>query len=133
MPMFGSGCGVAAASPPRWSMSGISTGLSRPRAAAPGCTLDDVLEMPDWPRCRISIGPGALGDDPDRRLENGGAAMLCKFHHASPRNRRRPDRMSLFNLSEDLHEHEFCRHARGNKRSPLSGYRDTLRYDTACS
>jgi len=121
--------------PPRWEyVRDFDLDYHVRRAAAPGAgTLDDVLEMArlaemqDFDRAR-ALWETTLIDG----LENGGAAMLCKFHHALTDGIGGVQiAMSLFNLSEDLHEHESLPPTpEVTKRSPLSGYRDTLRYDT---
>jgi diacylglycerol O-acyltransferase / wax synthase len=65
-------------------------------------------------------------------LENGGAAMVCKFHHALTDGIGGVQiAMNLFNLSEELYEHEPLPPEPEVSRPPLlSGYRDTWRYDT---
>jgi hypothetical protein len=65
-------------------------------------------------------------------LENGGAAMVCKFHHALTDGIGGVQiAMNLFNLSEKLYEHEPLPPEPEVSRSPrLGGYRDTWRYDT---
>ena len=107
------------------------------RAAAPASgTFDDVLEMarlaemqgfdrarPLW---EITLIDG---------LENGGAAMLCKFHHALTDGIGGVQiAMNLFNLSEVPMSMNPCRPTPEVSRpSSLSGYRDTGATTPACS
>jgi diacylglycerol O-acyltransferase / wax synthase len=121
--------------PPRWEYDpDFDLDYHIRRAAAPGSgTLDDVLEMarlaemqgfdrarPLW---EITLIDG---------LENGGAAMLCKFHHALTDGIGGVQiAMNLFNLSAELYEHEpLPPEPEVSRPSALSGYRDTWRYDT---
>ena len=79
------------------------------RVAAPGAgTFEDVLEMArlaemqDFDRAR-ALWEMTLVDG----LENDGAAMICKFHHALTDGIGGIQiAMSLFNLSEELYEHD---------------------------
>ncbi len=121
--------------PPRWErVRDFDLDYHIRRAAAPGAgTLDDVLEMArlaemqDFDRAR-ALWETTLIDG----LENGGAAMICKFHHALTDGIGGIQiAMTLFNLSAELSEHEpLPPEPKVAKPSPLSGYRDTWRYDT---
>jgi len=96
-------------------------------------TLDDVLEMArvaemqDFDRAR-ALWETTLVDG----LADGGAAIICKFHHALTDGIGGIQiAMKLFNLSEDLYEHEpLPPEPTIATPSPLSGYRDTWRYNT---
>ena len=121
--------------PPRWEYDpDFDLAYHIRRATAPGAgTIDDVLEMArlaemqDFDRARplweITLIDG---------LENGGAAMLCKFHHALTDGIGGIQiAMNLFNLSQKLYEHEpLPPEPEASRPSWLSGYRDTWRYDT---
>jgi diacylglycerol O-acyltransferase / wax synthase len=121
--------------PPRWEYDpDFDLDYHIRRAAAPGAgTLDDVLEMArlaemqDFDRAR-PLWETTLIDG----LENGGAAMVCKFHHALTDGIGGIQiAMNLFNLSEELYEHEpLPPEPEVSRPSWLSGYRDTWRYDT---
>ncbi len=121
--------------PPRWEYDpDFDLDYHIRRAAAPGAgTLDDVLEMArlaemqDFDRAR-PLWETTLIDG----LENGGAAMVCKFHHALTDGIGGVQiAMNLFNLSEELYEHEpLPPEPEVSRSSWLSGYRDTWRYDT---
>ncbi|HYB81135.1 MAG TPA: wax ester/triacylglycerol synthase domain-containing protein, partial [Mycobacterium sp.] len=121
--------------PPRWEYDpDFDLDYHIRRAAAPGAgTLDDVLEMArlaemqDFDRAR-ALWETTLIDG----LENGGAAMICKFHHALTNGIGGVQiAMNLFNLSEKLYEHEPLPAEPAVPRpSLLSGYRDAWRYDT---
>ena len=65
-------------------------------------------------------------------LADGGAAMICKFHHALTDGIGGVQiAMNLFDPSEDHPHHEpLPAEPEGSAASWLSGYRDTLRYDT---
>ena len=121
--------------PPRWEYYrdfDLSYHIRRRALPAPG-TLDDVLEMArvaemqEFDRAR-ALWETTFVDG----LETGGAAMICKFHHALTDGVGGVQiAMNLFNLSEALHEHEpLPPEPRVAGSSPLSGYRDSLRYDT---
>jgi hypothetical protein len=117
--------------PPRWEYDAdfdldyhIRRGVA-PRAG----TLDDVLElarlaeMQDFDRAR-ALWETTLIDG----LENGGAAMVCKFHHALTDGIGGIQiAMNLFNLSEDLYAHEpLPPEPEVSRPSWLSGYRAHL-------
>jgi diacylglycerol O-acyltransferase / wax synthase len=121
--------------PPRWEYDrdfDLNYHMRRAAVRAPG-TLDDVLElarlaeMQDFDRAR-PLWETTFVDG----LENGGAAMVCKFHHALTDGIGGVQiAMNLFNLSEELYEHEPLPPEPEVSRPPLlSGYRDTWRYDT---
>jgi diacylglycerol O-acyltransferase / wax synthase len=121
--------------PPRWEYDAdFDLDYHIRRAAAPGAgTLDDVLkiarlaEMQDFDRAR-PLWENTLIDG----LENGGAAVICKFHHALTDGIGGVQiAMHLFNVSERLYEHEpLPPEPQASRPSWLSGYRDTWRYDT---
>jgi len=120
--------------PPRWEYDpDFDLDYHIRRAAAPGAgTLDDVLEtarlaeMQDFDRAR-PLWENTLIDG----LENGGAAVICKFHHALTDGIGGIQiAMHLFNISEKLYEHEpLPPEPQASRPSWLSGYRDTWRYD----
>ncbi len=94
--------------PPRWEYdrTSTSTTTSGERPLPGSGTFDDVLEMArlaemqDFDRAR-ALWEITLIDG----LENGGAAMLCKFHHALTDGIGGVQiAMNLFNLSEELYE-----------------------------
>ena len=120
--------------PPRWEHYrdfDLEYHMRRAVAPAPG-TLDDVLamarlnEMQDFDRAR-ALWETTFVDG----LENGGAAMICKFHHALTDGVGGIQiAMHLFNLSEDRYEHEpLPPEPKVSAPLPLSGYRDAWRYD----
>jgi WS/DGAT/MGAT family acyltransferase len=121
--------------PPRWEYApDFDLDYHIRRAVAPGAgTLDDVLEMArlaemqDFDRAR-ALWETTLLDG----LENGGAAVICKFHHALTDGIGGVQiAMNLFNLSEKLYEREpLPPEPEVSTPSWLSGYRDTWRYDT---
>ncbi len=121
--------------PPRWEYAtDFDLDYHIRRVGAPGAgTLDDVLnmarlaEMQAFDRAR-PLWETTLIDG----LENGGAAMICKFHHALTDGIGGIQiAMILFDVSEQLYEHEPLPPAPAVARpSWLSGYRDTWRYDT---
>jgi WS/DGAT/MGAT family acyltransferase len=121
--------------PPRWEYApDFDLDYHVRRAVAPGAgTLDDVLEMArlaemqDFDRAR-ALWETTLLDG----LENGGAAMICKFHHALTDGIGGVQiAMNLFNLSEELYQREPLPPEPEVPRSSwLGGYRDTWRYDT---
>ncbi len=121
--------------PPRWEHDAdFDLDYHMRRAAAPGAgTFDDVLEMArlaamqDFDRARalweITVIDG---------LADGGAAMICKFHHALTDGIGGVQiAMNLFDLSEE-HPHHEPLPAEPEVSGPswLNGYRDTWRYDT---
>jgi len=121
--------------PPRWEYApDFDLDYHVRRAVAPGAgTLDDVLEMArlaemqDFDRAR-ALWETTLVDG----LENGGAAMICKFHHALTDGIGGVQiAMNLFNLSEELYRREpLPPEPEVSRSSWLGGYRDTWRYDT---
>jgi WS/DGAT/MGAT family acyltransferase len=121
--------------PPRWEYDpDFDIDYHIRRAATPGAgTLDAVLEMArvaemqDFDRAR-ALWETTLIDG----LENGGAAMLCKFHHALTDGVGGVQiAMTLFDVSQRLYRHEPVPAQPEPSRPPrFSGYRDTLRYDT---
>src|SRR5262249_54727940 len=121
--------------PPRWEYDpDFDLDYHMRRAAATGAgTLDDVLEMArraemqDFDRAR-ALWETTLIDG----LENGGAAVVCKFHHALTDGIGGVQiAMNLFNLSEKLYEPEpLPPEPEESRPSWLSGYRDTWRSDT---
>jgi WS/DGAT/MGAT family acyltransferase len=121
--------------PPRWEYApdfDLDYHIRRTAAPGPG-TLDDVLEMArvaemqDFDRAR-PLWETTLVDG----LQNGGAAMICKFHHALTDGIGGVQiAMNLFNLSEERYKHEPLPPEPAASRSTwLGGYRDTWRYDT---
>lgn len=121
--------------PPRWEFDpdfDLDYHMRRVTAPKPG-TLDAVLEMArlaemqDFDRAR-ALWEITLIDG----LENGGAAVLCKFHHALTDGVGGVQiAMTLFNVSERLYEHEpLPAEPEAFRQSWLGGYRDTWRYDT---
>jgi diacylglycerol O-acyltransferase len=121
--------------PPRWEyVRDFDLDYHVRRAAAPGAgTLDDVLEMArsaemqDFDRARALWETTCVDG-----LQSGGAAMICKFHHALTDGIGGVQiAMSLFNLSEEMYEHEpLPPEPQGSGPSLLGGYRSTWRYDT---
>jgi diacylglycerol O-acyltransferase len=121
--------------PPRWEYDSdfdLDYHMRRAVVPAPG-TLDDVLEMArlaemqDFDRARALWETTVIDG-----LESGGAAVICKFHHALTDGIGGVQiAMNLFNLSEELYKHEPLPPEPAVPRpSRLSGYRDTWRYDT---
>jgi len=121
--------------PPRWEYYrdfDLDYHMRRAAVPSPG-TLDDVLEMArlaemqDFDRAR-ALWETTLVDG----LENGGAAVICKFHHALTDGVGGVQiAMTLFNLSADVYQHEPLPPEPAVAKSSLaSGYRDALRYDT---
>ena len=121
--------------PPRWEYApdfDLDYHVRQGVASGAG-TLDDVLEMArlaemqDFDRAR-PLWETTLIDG----LENGGAAMICKFHHALTDGIGGVQiAMNLFNLSEELYQHEpLPPEPEVSTPSWLGGYRDTWRYDT---
>jgi diacylglycerol O-acyltransferase len=119
--------------PPRWEyVRDFDLDYHIRRTAAPGAgTLDDVLEMArlaemqDFDRAR-ALWEITLIDG----LDDDGAAMICKFHHALTDGIGGVQiAMDLFNLSEELYEHEpLPPEPEVSRPSLLGGYRDTWRY-----
>ncbi|BBZ44181.1 wax ester/triacylglycerol synthase domain-containing protein [Mycobacterium parmense] len=120
--------------PPRWEYYrdfDLGYHLRRTALREPG-TLDDVLQMAqlaamqDFDRAR-ALWETVLIDG----LRGGGAAMICKFHHALTDGIGGVQiAMNLFNLTEELREHEpLPPEPRVVTAAPLSGYRDSWRYD----
>ena len=120
--------------PPRWEFDpdfDLDFHLQRVMAPRPG-TLDEVLEMArvaemeDFDRAR-PLWKTTLIDG----LEDGGAAVLCKFHHALTDGIGGVQiAMILFDLSEHPQEQVALPAEPEAPRAPLlSGYRDALRYN----
>ena len=120
--------------PPRWEYYPgfeLDYHLRRAVVPAPG-TVDEVIEMArvahmqDFDRAR-ALWETTLIDG----LEDGGAAVICKFHHALTDGVGGVQiAMNLFSLSGDSHAHEALPpEPQVKSRSPLSGYRDSWRYD----
>ena len=120
--------------PPRWEYyPGFELDYHVRRAVVPPPgTVDAVIEMArvahmqDFDRAR-ALWEITLIDG----LDDGGAAMICKFHHALTDGVGGVQiAMNLFSLSEDAHVHETLP-PEPDVSSPslLSGYRDTWRYD----
>jgi WS/DGAT/MGAT family acyltransferase len=86
-----------------------------------------LAEMQDFDRAR-ALWETTLLDG----LENDGAAVICKFHHALTDGIGGVQiAMNLFNLSEELYEREpLPPEPEVSTPSWLSGYRDTWRYNT---
>lgn len=123
-----------APAPPRWEDApdfDLDFHMRRVTAAAPG-TLDTVLEMArvaameDFDRAR-PLWEATLIDG----LENGGAAMILKFHHALTDGVGGIQiGMILFDLSEVPEKHGPVAEVPVLPPPPwLRGYRDTARYD----
>lgn len=121
--------GSPAPAPPRWEYYrdfDLDYHLRRAAVPAPG-TFDSVLElarvaeMQAFDRAR-ALWEITLIDG----LQDGGAAMICKFHHALTDGIGGVQiAMNLFNLSEDTYGHEALPPEPAvHEPSPLSGYRD---------
>lgn len=120
--------------PPHWELApDFDLGYHVRRAAAPGAGhLDDVLEMArlaemqDFDRAR-PLWETTLIDG----LEDGGAAVICKFHHALTDGIGGVQiAMRLFNLSEELCRREpLPPEPEASTPSWLAGYRDSWSYD----
>lgn len=123
--------------PPRWQDApdfDVDFHLRRVSAPVPG-TLDGVLEMArlaamaDFDRAR-PLWTATLIEG----LDDGGAAVLCKFHHALTDGVGGVQiAMHLFDLTEQPRAIEDVR-ARSadpevHPHGPLSGYIDAVRYD----
>ncbi|MGF2953467.1 wax ester/triacylglycerol synthase domain-containing protein [Mycobacterium sp. THU-M116] len=121
--------------PPRWEYDpNFDLGYHMRRVAVPAQgTLDDVLElarlaeMQDFDRAR-ALWEATLVEG----LDDGGAALICKFHHALTDGIGGVQiAMNLFSLSENACAREPMPLApRASGLSLLGRYRDTLRYDT---
>ncbi|MEI7714802.1 MAG: wax ester/triacylglycerol synthase domain-containing protein, partial [Mycobacterium sp.] len=120
--------------PPRWEYYPdfeLDYHLRRAVVPAPG-SLAAVLEMArvadmqDFDRAR-ALWETTLIDG----LENGGAAVICKFHHALTDGVGGVQiAMNLFSVSDDPYVHEpLPPEPHVTSPSLLSGYRDTWRYD----
>jgi WS/DGAT/MGAT family acyltransferase len=136
MPMFRQRVVVSPPpAPPRWEYDAdFDLNYHIRHATAPGAgTLADILEMArvaemqDFDRAR-PLWENTLIDG----VENGGAAVICKFHHALTDGVGGVQiAMHLFNLSERLYEHEpLPPEPEVTRPSWLSGYRDAWRYET---
>ncbi len=126
--------GSPAPTPPRWEYYRdfeLDYHVRRAVVPAPG-TLEAVLEMArvaemqDFDRAR-ALWETTVVDG----LEGGGAAMICKFHHALTDGIGGVQiAMNLFNLSEDAYEHQpLPPEPKVSSPSSLSGYRDSWRYN----
>jgi diacylglycerol O-acyltransferase len=121
--------------PPRWEYDAdFDLNYHIRQATAPGAgTLSDVLEMArvaemqDFDRARPLWETTLI-----EGLEDGGAAMVCKFHHALTDGIGGVQiAMNLFDISEKLEAHEpLPPEPEVTRPSWLSSYRDTWRYDT---
>lgn len=123
--------------PPRWETApdfDIDFHLRKVSAPEPG-NLDGVLEMArvaamaDFDRAR-PLWTATLIEG----LDDGGAAVLCKFHHALTDGVGGIQiAMHLFDLTEEPRSIESVRTGAGepqvHEHGPLSGYLDALRYD----
>ncbi|ORV63667.1 diacylglycerol O-acyltransferase [Mycobacterium europaeum] len=123
-----------APAPPRWEHYrdfDLDYHLRRATISGPG-TLDDVLElarvaeMQDFDRAR-ALWETTFIDG----LENGGAAVICKFHHALTDGVGGVQiAMRLFDLSEDHYPAEpLPPEPEVAGSGLLGGYRDAVRYD----
>ncbi|MEM6106752.1 wax ester/triacylglycerol synthase domain-containing protein [Mycobacterium sp. 050272] len=120
--------------PPRWEyVRDFDLGYHIRRTACPGSgEIEDVLEvarlaeMQDFDRAR-ALWEITLIDG----LKDGGAAMVCKFHHALTDGVGGVQiAMNLFNLSEEIYPHESLPpEPQGYDPSLLGDYRDSWRYD----
>jgi WS/DGAT/MGAT family acyltransferase len=120
--------------PPRWEYDpDFDLDYHIRRCVAPGTgTLEDVLEvarlaeMQDFDRAR-ALWETTFIDG----LENGGAAMVCKFHHALTDGIGGVQiAMTLFTLSEELYEPvPLPPEPEVSRPSWLGGYRDSWGYD----
>jgi diacylglycerol O-acyltransferase len=122
--------------PPRWEDDAdfdLDYHMRRTAISGPG-TIDDVLEMArlaqmqDFDRAR-ALWETTLVEG----LEDGGAAVICKFHHALTDGVGGVQiAMSLFDLSEELAHHQrppADQHV--SRPSRLNQYRDAWRYDAS--
>lgn len=120
--------------PPRWENDpNFDLAYHMRRVAVPsGGTLDDVLEMArladmqDFDRAR-ALWETTLVEG----LDDGGAALICKFHHALTDGIGGIQiGMHLFNLSADLYAREpVPPEPPAPGPSLLDRYRDIFRYD----
>ncbi|MEY8016069.1 wax ester/triacylglycerol synthase domain-containing protein [Mycobacterium servetii] len=120
--------------PPRWEYDpNFDLDYHMRRVAVPsGGTFDDVLEMArladmqDFDRAR-ALWETTLVEG----LDDGGAALICKFHHALTDGIGGIQiAMHLFNLSADLYAREpMPPEPAAPGPSLLDRYRDTFRYD----
>ncbi|CAM2861477.1 diacylglycerol O-acyltransferase [Mycobacterium intermedium] len=122
--------------PPRWEYDAdfdLDYHLRRVSISGSG-TLADVLEMArvaamqDFDRAR-ALWETTLVDG----LENGAAALICKFHHALTDGVGGVQiAMNLFDLSEDVPEHApLPDEAEAPRPARFGQYRDTLRFNTS--
>ncbi len=122
--------------PPRWEHDpdfDLDYHMRRTAVSGSG-TLDDVLEMArlaemqDFDRAR-ALWETTLVEG----LQDGGAAVICKFHHALTDGVGGIQiAMHLFDLSEDHYPHQpLPAEPRVPATTWLDGYRDTLRYNTS--
>ncbi len=122
--------------PPRWEYDpdfDLDYHMRRTAISGPG-TLDDVLEMArlaemqDFDRAR-ALWETTLVEG----LESGGAAVICKFHHALTDGVGGVQiAMSLFDLSEEVPErHPLPAEPQVPRPSRLNQYRDAWRFDTS--
>jgi len=123
--------------PPRWEQApdfDVDFHLRRVSAPVPG-NLDGVLEMArlaamaDFDRAR-PLWTATLIDG----LDDGGAALLCKFHHALTDGVGGVQiAMHLFDLTEEPRAIEDVAtksdHPEVHPHGPLSEYVDVMRYD----
>lgn len=122
--------------PPRWEYDAdFDLDYHMRRLAVSGSgTLDDVLEMArlaemqDFDRAR-ALWETTLVEG----LQDGGAAVICKFHHALTDGVGGIQiAMHLFDLSAEHYEHEPLPAAPELPRpSRLEGYRDSWRYSVS--
>ncbi|MBX9641999.1 MAG: WS/DGAT domain-containing protein, partial [Mycobacteriaceae bacterium] len=106
----------------------------RSTAVSGSGSLEDVLEMArlaemqDFDRARALWETTLVAG-----LADGGAALICKFHHALTDGVGGVQiAMNLFDLSEELYPHEpLPEEPRVTASTWLDGYRDTLRYNTS--
>ncbi|MGB9223385.1 wax ester/triacylglycerol synthase domain-containing protein [Mycobacterium sp.] len=121
--------------PPRWEYAtDFDLDYHLRRAATPGSgTLDDVLEMARVAEMQAFDRARALWEiTMVDGLENGGAALICKFHHALTDGVGGIQiAMHLFDLSEEHSKHEpLPAEPEVSAPSRLDGYRDSARYST---
>lgn len=122
--------------PPRWEYdSDFDLDYHMRRTAVSGSgTLDEVLEiarvaeMQDFDRAR-ALWETTLVEG----LADGGAAVICKFHHALTDGVGGIQiAMNLFDLSEEFYKHEPLPPQQEVPRpSRLDGYRETWRHNIA--
>ncbi|QLL10231.1 wax ester/triacylglycerol synthase domain-containing protein [Mycobacterium vicinigordonae] len=137
MPMFRQ-CVVQSPppTPPRWEFDrdfDLDYHMRRTAIAGSG-TIDDVLEMArlaqmqDFDRAR-ALWETTLVEG----LQDGGAAVICKFHHALTDGVGGVQiAMTLFDLSAEHFQVEALPPIpEASKSSPLSSYRDAVRYNAS--